>query len=141
MTLLLNSHSEMSEKNIAFSTPIVRTFITTGYSSAEKFLGTSNNPHRSRMQAQTKLHSFVPGADESLFPLYNLPYGVFCSKNASTPRIGTAIGDYVLDLALLEKKGLLPTREPLFNQDALNVFAAQGQPTWSAVRHRLQTLL
>lgn len=45
--------------------------------------------------------TWVEGADEhSDFPVQNLPLGVF-SSNAGTPRIGTAIGDRVLDLAVL----------------------------------------
>ena len=66
--------------------------------------------------------------DNSPFPIENLPLGIFstgeakvtrsvqpvrCIYNkhaltgllAKAPRAGTAIGDYVLDLALLEQKG------------------------------------
>lgn len=87
------------------------------------------------------LESFVKGAAESLFPIYNLPYGIFRYKE-NDPRVGTAIGDYVLDLAILEEEGLLPTQtKSLFNQDSLNKFAAQGQETWSTIRKRIQALL
>lgn len=88
------------------------------------------------------LTSFVEGADQSCFPLYNLPYGVFRNKDESNPRVGSAIGDYVIDLAVLENAGVLglPTQIPLFDQDSLNLFASQGPKTWSHVRHRLQSL-
>ena len=32
------------------------------------------------------------------FPIQNLPYGVFSAKDGLAPRVGVAIGDYVLDL-------------------------------------------
>lgn len=73
------------------------------------------------------------------FPIQNLPYGVF-STAVSTPRIGVAFGDEVLDLALLEIEGLLDSHN-LFNQPALNPFMAAGRGVWTAVRRRLQTLL
>lgn len=42
--------------------------------------------------------SWVAGADShSDFPIQNLPYGVF-SSGASSPRVGVAIGDFILDL-------------------------------------------
>ncbi|HEY9525388.1 MAG TPA: hypothetical protein VIR33_19275, partial [Thermopolyspora sp.] len=42
--------------------------------------------------------TWVPGADDSEFPLDNLPYGVFSTPGAA-PRVGVAIGGQVLDLA------------------------------------------
>ena len=47
--------------------------------------------------------SFIEVNQESHFPIQNLPYGVFSTKDNTTPRIGVAIGDYVLDLSVLEK--------------------------------------
>ncbi len=95
------------------------------------------------MTALTKqLQSFVENTTESPFSIYNLPYGVFYDSNNTTPRIGTAIGDYVLDLALLEEKGILTIgHQRLFNHDTLNVFASQGKSVWSSVRRRIQSLL
>lgn len=88
------------------------------------------------------LISFIKGADDSAFSLYNLPYGVFFTAG-SLPRIGTAIGNYVLDLALLEKENLIATdkEQPLFNQSSLNYFASLGPDCWSGIRKRIQTLL
>ncbi|MBO9315611.1 MAG: fumarylacetoacetase, partial [Chloroflexus sp.] len=42
------------------------------------------------------LTSFVPVAPDSDFPLENLPYGVFRPRSGGSPRVGVAIGDYVL---------------------------------------------
>ncbi|MEM8872579.1 MAG: fumarylacetoacetase, partial [Pseudomonadota bacterium] len=43
---------------------------------------------------------------ETPFPLNNLPYGVF-SVGDEPPRCGVAIGDQVLDLQLLEARGII----------------------------------
>jgi len=49
-----------------------------------------------------KLRSFIPVDPQSDFPIQNLPYGVF-SAHGLAPRVGVAIGDYVLDLWELEQ--------------------------------------
>jgi fumarylacetoacetase len=83
--------------------------------------------------------SFIKVAPESHFPIQNLPYGIF-STAETRPRSGVAIGDYILDLSLLERERLLPTAD-LFNQPSLNRFMAQGRRVWSAVRAALQDIL
>ncbi len=94
------------------------------------------------MDAKIQLTSFVEGSGESLFSIYNLPYGVFSYQN-STPRIGVAIGESVLDLTLLENEGLLKVNENqrYFDQKTLNIFAENGPALWAMVRKRIQTLL
>lgn len=88
------------------------------------------------------LESFVKGSSDSCFSMYNLPYGIFCHKDENNPRAGTAIGDFVLDLALLEEAGLVkPAHEPVFNSDSLNLFASKGPEVWSAARQRIQQVL
>lgn len=91
----------------------------------------------------TVLESFVEGSQQSLFSIYNLPYGVFSPKGVNAPRIGCAIGDYVLDLSLLEAKNLLKNslNTALFNTDSLNLFASKGKQIWSEIRQRIQQLL
>ena len=44
------------------------------------------------------LRSFISVDPASDFPIQNLPYGVFSAKDGLAPRVGVAIGDYVLDL-------------------------------------------
>ncbi|KXK52325.1 MAG: hypothetical protein UZ05_CHB002001331 [Chlorobi bacterium OLB5] len=51
------------------------------------------------------MKSFIDVKPDSDFPIQNLPYGVFKLKVGSQPVCGTAIGDYVLDLSVLEEKG------------------------------------
>ncbi|NOX61252.1 MAG: fumarylacetoacetase [Chloroflexi bacterium] len=82
--------------------------------------------------------SFIPVAPDSHFPIQNLPYGVFSAADRG-PRCGVAIGDYVLDLAVLEESGLLDG--DYFNRPALNAFMAAGRDEWSRVRARLKELL
>ena len=52
-----------------------------------------------------KLRSFIPVDPASDFPIQNLPYGVFSAADGLAPRVGVAIGDYVLDLWELEQDG------------------------------------
>ena len=49
------------------------------------------------------LRSFIDVDRASDFPIQNLPYGVFSPKDGLAPRVGVAIGDYVLDLWELEQ--------------------------------------
>ena len=52
-----------------------------------------------------KLRSFITVDPQSHFPIQNLPYGVFKKKTASSRRtVGVAIGDWILDLSLLERE-------------------------------------
>ncbi len=90
------------------------------------------------------MNSFLPISAESDFPLQNLPYGVFRPRAGGPPRVGVAIGESVLDLSVLEARGLLqvPLAPGLvMNQPALNAFAALGRPAWRAVREQLAGLL
>ena len=49
------------------------------------------------------LRSFIDVDPASDFPIQNLPYGVFSTAANPTPRVGVAIGNYVLDLWELEQ--------------------------------------
>lgn len=95
--------------------------------------------------SETRLQSFIPVAPESPFPLQNLPYGVFRPHGEHAGRAGVAIGDQVLDLALLEATGLLDMTQyggqRIFFQPSLNAFLAQGRSAWREVRRQLQDLL
>lgn len=76
------------------------------------------------------------------FPLNNLPYGVF-SRGSDSPVCCVAIGDFVLDLAILEAEGILPRAgdEAVFDLPFLNEFMETGSSHWQAVRDRLTDLL
>ena len=85
------------------------------------------------------------------FPIQNLPFAMFAEKGQHPLwRAGVAIGDQVLDLAVLHGKNLLtglaaaaletaavPSQKVL----GLNAFMASGPQTWSTLRHALFALL
>ncbi|MBK1779715.1 fumarylacetoacetase [Advenella sp. WQ 585] len=87
-------------------------------------------------------NSFVPGARQSEFPLQNLPYGIFSTATQPSPRAGVAIGNRVLDLALLAREGWLPCLPAeIFSQASLNALAATGRDAWTSLRETLAGLL
>ncbi len=88
------------------------------------------------------LHSWVDIAPESDFSLQNLPFGVFCHPEG-TPHGATAIGEYVVDLAMLQELryfDALQLPPGIFDRPFLNDFIALGRPAWRAVRQRLSDL-
>src|SRR5690349_274269 len=90
------------------------------------------------------LKSFVAVAPDSHFPIQNLPFGVFSTDADPTLRVGVAIGDLILDLAVLEDTGLLtadPTGSRVFNRPSLNAFIALGQAIWRETRASISELL
>ncbi len=90
------------------------------------------------------LESFIDVRRDSHFPVQNLPFGIFKSKQG-TPRVGVAIGEYVLDLSILEELGHFRSPEfqdrHVFSQDSLNAFLALGRPGWRKARVVIQHLL
>jgi fumarylacetoacetase len=88
------------------------------------------------------LRSFIPVDPTSDFPIQNLPYGVFSAKAGLAPRVGVAIGDYVLDLWELEQDGRLDVGDlGVFAEPTLNPFMALGSKVWSRTRARISELL
>ncbi len=63
--------------------------------------------HRQDPTTDPSLKSFIEVAPESHFPIQNLPFGIFSPTEQEGPRVGTRIGDFVLDLAILQDCGLL----------------------------------
>jgi fumarylacetoacetase len=97
--------------------------------------------------ANSTLRSFIPVSPDSHFPIQNLPFGVFCRPDKSSPRVGVAIGDMVLDLAVLADRELLDLpaltgdASAVFAAPSLNRFMSLGRLAWSQVRQRLTQLL
>lgn len=74
------------------------------------------------------------------FPIQNLPFGVFAREGAD--HVGVAIGDSILDLTLLEERGVLrPSPEPVFASGSLNAFMDLGPGAWRDTRAALVALL
>jgi fumarylacetoacetase len=89
-----------------------------------------------------RLRSFVPVEATSDFPIQNLPYGVFSTPASPTPRVGVAIGEYVLDLWELEQDCRLDVGDlGVFAAATLNPFMALGPKVWTRTRARISELL
>jgi fumarylacetoacetase len=97
----------------------------------------------------SSLSSFLDVPADHPFPIQNLPYGVFrppsTGGSEAAPRVGVAIGDSVLDLAVLEDEGAfdhpaLADARP-FSEETLNAFMALDHEAWTAARERIQHLL
>jgi fumarylacetoacetase len=98
------------------------------------------------------LKSWVDSANSSAtdFPIQNLPFGIFSDTRNSRTRVGVAIGDQILDLAVLEAAGLLSiphdavealSVESVFLRGRLNDFVAMGSAVWRRVRIQISALL
>jgi fumarylacetoacetase len=86
------------------------------------------------------LRSFIPVAPDSHFPIQNLPYGVFRRKSGGPPTVGVAIGEMVLDLAVMEDRGMIPDVDT-FGRPSLNLFMSQGRTAWTKARNAISRLL
>ena len=75
------------------------------------------------------------------FPIQNLPYGIFSTKENPTPRVGTRLGDVVIDLAMLDAKNTFGKRYGFFADSSLNRFMAAGRDVWREIRQRLTRLV
>ena len=90
----------------------------------------------------TNLSSFLDIASDSDFSIHNLPYGIFSETADGKRRAGVAIGEHVLDLAVLETEGLIKLEGGrYFDQPTLNAFIDSGRDNWTTARSTIQTLL
>ncbi len=91
---------------------------------------TANNPDRK---------SWLQVPSESDFPIQNIPFGVFLTKE-DVVTIGTRIGDFAIDLGALQQLNYfegIDLTDDMFMQDTLNDFISDGQKTWRLVRNRI----
>ena len=83
---------------------------------------------------ESSLKSFLQVSSESDFSIHNIPFGVFSLKDKPEEKAcGTRIGDFVINLKVLEEKGLLAKgalfaelKEKVFQSDKLNPFMSLG---------------
>lgn len=88
------------------------------------------------------LTSWIAVSSDSDFPIQNIPFGVFKTAEKS-PRVATIIGDTVIDLDELAKRGYfsdLGVDTTVFSQSYINDFMALGKPATRAVRDRISDL-
>lgn len=93
------------------------------------------------------LSSFILVDKGSDFPIQNLPYGIFRKKDESDSefRVGSALGNYVIDLTALFDDGMFSeteiSRDNPFNTPSLNKFMSCGKTAWTQVRNKLIEIL
>lgn len=87
--------------------------------------------------------SWVEVSENSDFPIQNLPYGIFKTEGTK-PRVGVAIGNYILDLSYLYLQGYLDNlfiNKNVFKSKTLNAFIKLGRAYWNLTRNRLYDIL
>jgi len=87
--------------------------------------------------------SWVTVPKNSDFPIQNLPFGIFKTSGLS-PRVGVAIGDWVVDLKTLFVLGYLknlPFSMEDFDSNYLNTLMEKGKKNVSELRLRIYKLL
>ena len=91
------------------------------------------------------LKAFFDIPAESHFPIQNLPFGVFRPTPKHEPRIGVAIGDFVLDLKVLQTLGFFDgpqlRNQDVFEERWLNDFMDLGKAARVEARQVISDLL
>ncbi len=89
------------------------------------------------------LKSWLEISKESDFPIQNLPFGIYSTKN-KTKRVGVAIGDQILDLSQLLELGYLNSLsfcKHCFANEFLNRMMGHGKLEIRDLRNRISELL
>ena len=94
------------------------------------------------------LKSFIAYDEHHSFPLENIPFGAFVNpSDHNNKHCATRIGDFVIDLAILEHAGLFNGphfsslgRKDVFSQSTLNSFMELGNDFWHEARVTIQNL-
>ncbi len=90
-----------------------------------------------------EMKSWVEVSENSDFPIQNIPFGIFKTANL-TPRAGTRIGDFVVDLKTLYVLGYLenlPFEASDFDSATLNNLMKKGKKATRELRNRVSKLL
>lgn len=87
------------------------------------------------------MRSFLDIPADSDFSIQNLPYGIFSTVTNPDPRVGVAIGSYILDLSVVMGVLLDDTPRHIFDQPTLNPLMAKGPAFWHEVRTAVQDVL
>jgi fumarylacetoacetase len=90
----------------------------------------------------TNRKSWIEVPADSDFPIQNIPFGVFITKD-DVITIGTRIGDCAIDMGALQQLNYfegIELTDDMFMQDTLNDFISDGKKTWRLVRNRLAEL-
>ena len=91
------------------------------------------------------LRSWVEVETGSHFPIQNLPFGICRPRTGGELRVCSAIGEFVIDLAVLDEAraldGIPVAGAEVFHEPTLNAFMALGREAWSATRQALSRML
>ena len=85
------------------------------------------------------LRSWIEVSPDSEFPIQNIPFGIFSTEGGSA-RAGTALGEYVIDLSVLQDADLLHIPGlpwGVFKQKTLNTFIGLGKNITVPLRERV----
>ena len=122
------AHRELSESDAAFDSEALLARLQ---QKINKHMPTiANNPKRK---------SWLSVPENSDFPIQNIPFGVFITKD-DVITIGSRIGDHAIDLGALQQLGYfegIELTDDMFMQDTLNDFISDGKKTWRLVRDRI----
>lgn len=77
---------------------------------------------------------------DSDFSIHNIPFGIFSTEGTS-PRVGVAIGDHILDLAAVAELDVFDFDSRVLKQNYLNDFIGLGKKITSKVRTDIQIWL
>lgn len=90
------------------------------------------------------LRSFIEVAPDSHFPIQNLPYGAYHTKEGDI-HLCSAIGEFIIDLFVLDEEGFFDgpelSNQFAFQDSSLNYFMGLGKTAWAEARKTLQYLL
>ncbi len=77
---------------------------------------------------------------DSDFSIHNIPFGIFSTANSS-PRVGVAVGEHILDLWAVAQLELFDFEVKVLCQPVLNDFIGLGKKVTSKVRSDIQAWL
>ncbi|MBR9853467.1 MAG: fumarylacetoacetase [Algicola sp.] len=75
--------------------------------------------------------------ENSDFSIHNIPFGIFSTQDRS-PRVGVAVGEYILDLAAVAELDVFDFNTALLEKDTLNDFISLGKEITTRVRKKIQ---
>ena len=90
------------------------------------------------------LKSWVEVSADSDFPIQNLPFGVFKTKTNTRPRVCTRIGDFIVDLVVLDHLSMLDDCEishSVFDNQYINDLMSLGKEKTRGLRNCLSDIL
>jgi fumarylacetoacetase len=86
------------------------------------------------------LKCWIDVAADSDFTIHNIPFGIY-SDNDTKHRVCSAIGDYIIDLCELAKRGIIRMDTAILEKEFLNDFIGTGKSMTNAVRTAIIQLL